>query len=689
MNREIYRRARESSVRGAYGRLEEILATRTGALVAIIAPGAPGGLRASWLISRSLARPVRELTEAMAVVGAGDLDHPIRRDLARRDRRPRPRAREHDPASSADSRAQLVQAEKLASIGEMSAAVAHGLRNPLASLRAAAQLVRRHPDVPLRHRAPRRHHRGGGPARPAHQPPAELQPARALSSVPESLPRLIDGSPAGRRRADPGAPRRPRDGRAREPAAGAGGSHAARAGHPRDRVQRARRHARRADGSASARSCPTATDRAWWCEVTDTGAGIPEQVLPSVCEPFFTTRQEGTGLGLAIAKRYVEQNGGRLEIVSRPGEGTTVRLPASGGAHGMSGSTVLIVDDERTLARAIKAFLTESGYEAEVAGDAEQALRLLETLRPDVVFSDVRLPGHERHRAAAADPGVRPRDPRRHHDRPRHHRRRGRGGQAGRVRLPEEAGGSRGAEAPGRPRPRDTPSSGRSCPTTAAARPRARPRWPACSGDPRPSARCSTRPARSRRSTRRRRCSSPARPAPARAWLRAPSTAPSPRAGKPFIEVNCTALPGHAHGGGAVRPRARRVHRREGIAGWACSRPPRAGSSSSMRWATSSCAAGEAAQGGGGANRAAGRRDPRPPDRCPDPGRHQPRSRARRPARPVPPRPLFPAGSDHPPPAAAPGARGRHPAAGPALPRAVQRQVREGRCARSTPARAS
>jgi two-component system, NtrC family, response regulator AtoC len=59
----------------------------------------------------------------------------------------------------------------------------------------------------------------------------------------------------------------------------------------------------------------------------------------------------------------------------------------------MSGSTVLIVDDERTLARAVKGFLTESGYEAEIAGDAEQALGLLETLRPDVVFTDVRLPG--------------------------------------------------------------------------------------------------------------------------------------------------------------------------------------------------------------------------------------------------------------------------------------------------------
>ncbi|MGH7580650.1 MAG: sigma-54-dependent transcriptional regulator [Gemmatimonadales bacterium] len=58
----------------------------------------------------------------------------------------------------------------------------------------------------------------------------------------------------------------------------------------------------------------------------------------------------------------------------------------------MSGS-VLIVDDERTLARAVKAFLLDSGYEAEVAPDAEQALRMLETLRPDVIFSDVRLPG--------------------------------------------------------------------------------------------------------------------------------------------------------------------------------------------------------------------------------------------------------------------------------------------------------
>ena len=61
-------------------------------------------------------------------------------------------------------------------------------------------------------------------------------------------------------------------------------------------------------------------------EISDTGDGISAQVLPSVCDPFFTTRAEGTGLGLAIAKRYVTQNGGSLDISSTSGAGTTVRI---------------------------------------------------------------------------------------------------------------------------------------------------------------------------------------------------------------------------------------------------------------------------------------------------------------------------------------------------------------------------
>src|SRR5213594_184926 len=70
-----------------------------------------------------------------------------------------------------------------------------------------------------------------------------------------------------------------------------------------------------------------------------------------------------------------------------------VMLRRRGAESGMSGSTVLIVDDEQTLARSAKAFLADHGYEAEVAASGEKALELLERLQPDVVFADVRLPG--------------------------------------------------------------------------------------------------------------------------------------------------------------------------------------------------------------------------------------------------------------------------------------------------------
>ena len=61
-------------------------------------------------------------------------------------------------------------------------------------------------------------------------------------------------------------------------------------------------------------------------EIADTGSGIASEDLKRVVEPFFTTKQGGTGLGLAIASRIVERHGGNLEIESRVGEGTTMRL---------------------------------------------------------------------------------------------------------------------------------------------------------------------------------------------------------------------------------------------------------------------------------------------------------------------------------------------------------------------------
>jgi signal transduction histidine kinase len=227
------------------------------------------------------------------------------------------------------TQAQLVQSEKLASIGEMSAAVAHGLRNPLASLRAAAQLVRRHPDAPssAEHlsaiidevdRLDRRISHLLSFSRPAPYHPMPEDVARLLEELLPAFGELLrerhidvrlDLSPAiPAVRVDP-----------MEQALVEIISNALDAMPAGGELRLA------ATAHSNNGSQPTEVA----IEVGDTGPGIPDQVMPSVCEPFFTTRQEGTGLGLAIAKRYVEQNGGRLEIVSRPG-GTTVRvrLPA-------------------------------------------------------------------------------------------------------------------------------------------------------------------------------------------------------------------------------------------------------------------------------------------------------------------------------------------------------------------------
>jgi signal transduction histidine kinase len=346
LNRQIYRQARESSVRGAYSRLEEILSGQKRILVLTLMLALAGGLLGAWLIARSLARPVKQLADGMAVVGAGQLDHPVEAssrdelgDLARAFSRMTANLRqsradlvrlnrelEAKVSQLEHTQSQLVQSEKLASIGQMSAAVAHGLRNPLASLRAAAQVVRRHPNSPGAaeylnaiidevDRLDRRISHLLSFSRPAPFHPLRESVARLVEGVLASFAEL-----ARERRVElqvdlaPLIPEVRVDPMQMEQALVEIVSNALDAMPQGGRL--------RISASANGSSADS-TDVV--IEIVDTGPGIPDQVLPAVCEPFFTTRHDGTGLGLAIAKRYVEQNGGNLEISSRPG-GTTVRI---------------------------------------------------------------------------------------------------------------------------------------------------------------------------------------------------------------------------------------------------------------------------------------------------------------------------------------------------------------------------
>ncbi len=351
LNREIYRRARESSVRGAYASLEEILAAQNRILVALLVLSLGGGLLGSYLISRSLARPLNQLSSAMAVVGSGQLDHPVTStsrdevgELARAFERMTDNLRqsrsdmlrlntelERKISQLERTQAQLVQSEKLASIGEMSAAVAHGLRNPLASLRAAAQLVQRHPEAPssTEHLHAIVEEVDRLDRRISHllsfSRPAPFHPLR------ESVPRLVEGLlPAFSELLKERQVQLKLDIPSVLPDIQVDPMQVEQAlveivSNALDAMPQGGRLRIGASSNGAAASPGEVA-----IEVADTGPGIPDQVLPSVCEPFFTTRPDGTGLGLAIAKRYVEQNGGRLEIVSRPG-GTTVRirLPAA------------------------------------------------------------------------------------------------------------------------------------------------------------------------------------------------------------------------------------------------------------------------------------------------------------------------------------------------------------------------
>lgn len=145
-------------------------------------------------------------------------------------------------------------------------------------------------------------------------------------------------------------------------------------------------------------------------EVIDHGSGMSQEVKSRVFEPFFTTKQtgSGSGLGLSMVYGFVRQSGGRVEIESAPGQGTTVRLhlprstlPAASEDEALSTTAtvenerlVLVLEDEADVRQTLCEQLHQLGYLTLEADNGEQALNML-AASPDIgmFISDLMLPG--------------------------------------------------------------------------------------------------------------------------------------------------------------------------------------------------------------------------------------------------------------------------------------------------------
>jgi CheY-like chemotaxis protein len=125
--------------------------------------------------------------------------------------------------------------------------------------------------------------------------------------------------------------------------------------------------------------------------ISDTGTGMPPEVLEKMFEPFFTTKGEGrgTGIGLSTVLRLVSAHNGFMRVESKPGEGTTfeIFLPRATASAKIeekitadlprgNGETILIADDEQAICELLTAELTSSGYRVLIAHNGAEAVAL-------------------------------------------------------------------------------------------------------------------------------------------------------------------------------------------------------------------------------------------------------------------------------------------------------------------------
>jgi PAS domain S-box-containing protein len=156
-------------------------------------------------------------------------------------------------------------------------------------------------------------------------------------------------------------------------------------------------------------------------DVCDDGPGVPPELRNKIFDPFFTTKEvgKGTGLGLTVAYAIVQEHNGRIRCVPPEGSGAcfVVELPVQGvepaqkpkpvtpSMEAVRGASILLVEDESALAAAVAEALSDVGLKVDYAGDGEDALSGLRRSTYDVIICDLKMPrvdGMTLYRAIAA-----------------------------------------------------------------------------------------------------------------------------------------------------------------------------------------------------------------------------------------------------------------------------------------------
>jgi signal transduction histidine kinase/DNA-binding response OmpR family regulator len=143
--------------------------------------------------------------------------------------------------------------------------------------------------------------------------------------------------------------------------------------------------------------------------VSDSGQGMKRKTIEQCFDPFFTTKPigKGTGLGLSTTYGIVKSHDGLIHVESKPRKGTTITMtfpltevdaaveeaprPAAKISYG-NGETILVVDDEEEILRAMQNLLNGLGYQSAIASSGKDALEKYEAMKPEVVLMDINMP---------------------------------------------------------------------------------------------------------------------------------------------------------------------------------------------------------------------------------------------------------------------------------------------------------